>query len=138
MRSTKEDRPRHALAAGLLLATVALAGCMDGSAPPTNTFDREASIAPGGFFEANLAMDESAEIVYRWSTSPETTVGFDVHSHAGDEVRHHEQASAASGQGAFTAPEEGTFSLMWENPAEDPVEVTIHVEGAFELVSEAP
>lgn len=129
---------RLALAASLALAAVGFAGCAEEGAPAATSLDREETIAPGGFFEANLAMNESAEIAYRWSTSPETAVGFDVHSHEGGEVRYHEQASAAWGEGSFTAPEQGTFSLLWENTAEDPVEVAIHVEGDFALASVAP
>lgn len=122
------------LAAGLVLA----AGCTTGPAPPATTVDREVSVDPGSFFEANLAMNESAELAYEWTTANGSTVAFDVHSHTSTGIQYHERANGTAGEGTFAAPEEGTFSLLWENPAEDPATLSLTIEGDFEIESTVP
>lgn len=124
-----------------MLSTVvvaALGGCLSADGPAT-TIERERTVEPGSFVEANLAMNGSAELTYRWSTSPSTEVAFDVHSHPSrDEVAYHERYNATGDEGSFTAPSEGTYSLLWENRGEEPVTVSFRIEGEVELVSIAP
>lgn len=126
------------LATALLLA--GLAGCMENGPPsPATTIERERSLEPGAFVEANLAMNGSDQLSYRWSTTPEGVLAFDVHSHpARGEVAYHERANATSGEGSFTAPSEGTYSLLWENQGEETITVNLRIEGDVELVSIVP
>ena len=56
---------------------------------------------------------------------PGNRVAFNVHSHQGKEVTYHAKGTDASVGGAFTAPSEGKFYLMWENVSEAPVRVRI-------------
>lgn len=123
---------------GLVAASAVLAGCSQQPPAPENTFEREATVPAGSFFEANLAMNESAEITYDWSTSPEVVLAFDVHSHDGREVRYHDRVNASTHEGSFTAPSQGTFSLLWENTGGEEITVEVTVEGEFGLASVAP
>jgi hypothetical protein len=52
-------------------------------------------------------------------------VEFNVHSHHGKEVTYHAKASESLVEGAFSAPAEGKFYLMWENVSDGPVRVRI-------------
>lgn len=133
-RSRADLRP--CLAIALTLAAAA-AGCA-GEASPATTIERNETVEPGSFVELNLEMNASAELAYRWSTTPETTIAFDVHSHEGTDVRYHEQVEASQHEGSFTAPEDGGYSLLWENTASEPVTVEIHIQGALVLDSVAP
>lgn len=131
---------RHRPAVCLLVLSLlgpAMAGCVDDEAPAM-TIERNETVEPGSFVELNLRTNASTELAYRWSTSPETTVAFDVHSHDGDETRYHEQVDASAHEGTFTAPADGVYSLLWENPSSEPVTVAIHVEGDAVLASVAP
>lgn len=118
-----------------MLATAA-AGCTGGG--PSTTIDREETVEPGSFVELNLLMNASAELTYRWTTTPETALGFDIHTHEGGEVDYRQQAETTSHEGSFTAPSQGTYSLQWHNPSDEPVTVEMHLEGAFTLESTAP
>jgi hypothetical protein len=129
-------RARIALLVGGL-ALAALAGCLDASSP-SPAVEREAEIEPGGFHELDLAVNASEPLTYEWSTSPASELAFDVHSHPSpDEVTYHERANATAHQGTFTAPQAGTYSLLWRNPGEGPVTVEIRLEGEVEVVSVA-
>lgn len=120
------------------VVVAALGGCLSADGPAT-TIERERAVDPGSFVEANLAMNHSAELTYRWSTSPSAEVAFDVHSHPSrGEVAYHDRYNASEGEGSFTAPSEGTYSLLWENRGEEPVTVSFHIAGDVELVSTAP
>lgn len=135
---SRRPATRHAALLALVASLAALAGCSQPPAAPADTFEREVDLAPGSFVEVNLAMNDSAELAYRWSTAPEATIAFDVHSHAGDEVRYHERANASSREGSFTAPSGGTYSLLWENTADEEVTVEVEVEGEFRVDSVVP
>lgn len=140
MGSRLDLATRHRAAAllVLLIGLAALAGCSQPPPAPANSFEREVALSPGSFVEVNLAMNDSAELAYRWSTAPEATIAFDVHSHAGGEVRYHERANATSGEGSFTAPSEGTYSLLWENTADEEITVDVAIEGDFRIDSIVP
>lgn len=128
--------PRWPLAC-LLIVPLALVGCLEDGREPV--VEREETIEPGSFVELNLRMAEGGQIDYRWSTSPAREVAFDVHSHPSQgEVVYHERANATEGSGTFTASSEGTYSLLWENPTDEPVDVTAHVDGDAELASIQP
>lgn len=129
-------RSGRALLALSLLATLA-AGCSHPQSA-ANTLEREVPLSSGSFFEANLAMNATDTIAYRWFTSPDTELAFDVHSHEGGELRYHERTNASRGEGAFTAPEDGVYSLLWENPAGESVTVSFRIDGDFALDSTAP
>lgn len=119
----------------LAFLSLTVPGCLDGEPSPTDVLERSFAIEPDGFAEVNLRMDRNASIRYDWTVEDGTSVRFDVHSHENDRVVVHEQTRAASGSGSFQAPEDGTFSLMWENTGDQPVRVSTHVEGTFELAS---
>ena len=70
---------------------------------------------------------------------PGSRIEFNVHSHKGKEVTYHMKLSEALVVGAFTAPWEGKFYLMWENVSDAPVSVriqarrhTVHAEPVAE------
>ena len=54
---------------------------------------------------------------------PEGRVEFNVHSHRGKETTYHVKGSGPMEAGAFAAPWEGKFYLMWENVSD----VAIHL-----------
>ncbi len=59
-------------------------------------------------------------------SEPGGLVEFNVHSHKGKETTYHTKSSDPSVAGAFTAPWEGKFYMMWENASDAPVRVRIH------------
>lgn len=140
MSKEKSKRLQPWLAAALLGLVLALAGCTGTPAgEPENAIERSEMLSSGEFIELNLVMNDSDALTYRWSTSNETELAFDVHSHSSSGgVEYHEQVDASSAEGGFTAPAEGTYSLLWENRGSDAVNLDIHVEGSFRLVSVAP
>lgn len=124
---------------GLIVVLAASAGCA-GPSPPdggSNAIQRTVSLPAHEFFEANLEMNESADVTYEWSTEG-TSIAFDVHSHANQEVRYYHRSNGSSGQGSFQAPSQGAYSLLWENASDAPVNLTLAIEGDFQVRSYAP
>lgn len=125
------------LLAVVLLGAVLLAGCTEEGREPV--VEREETIEPGRFLELNFRMPDGGQMDYQWSTTPAREVAFDVHSHPSQgEVVYHDRANATESSGTFTAPGEDTYSLLWENPTDEPVTVSVHVGGDVELASVQP
>ncbi len=140
MSKEKSKRLQPWLAAVLLGLVLALAGCTGTPAgEPENAIERSEELSSGGFVELNLAMNESDELAYHWRTANGSELAFDVHSHSSSAgVEYHEQVDASSAEGGFTAPAEGTYSLLWENQGGGSASLEMHIEGSFRLVSVAP
>lgn len=132
------EAPQLGQAAAAVLLAVTLVGCTSSPAPAANTVERTVEISAGEFFEANLEMNESSHLTYEWTTADGSQVAFDVHSHTYTGVRYHARDNGSAGQGTFTAPSNGTYSLLWENPGDEPATVELTIEGDFVVESFAP
>ncbi len=76
-----------------------------------------------------LAAGETLRYEARHDRAP-GEVEFNIHSHRGREVTYHARAAEPSVAGAFPAPWDGDFYLMWENTTERSVPVTYSLERA--------
>lgn len=101
---------RVAVVACILLL---LAGC---STSPPVLHERSLQMGPEGegFAEVNLLMRAGQSVSWAW-TATGGELYFNVHSHVGANVTDHVQKVAAADEGTFTAPAEGSYSLLWEN-----------------------
>lgn len=52
-------------------------------------------------------------------------------------MKYWQQGEDAKAEGAFTAPERGIYSLLFENAGALPVDITYEMTGAFRLHSHA-
>lgn len=122
----------------LALLLVAATGCLqlgDGADP---LHDATVTVQPDGFYEVNLRMDGGASIAYAWSVVEGGPAAFDVHSHDGGEVTVHREATTDALDDEFTAPSEGTYSLLWAPDGDAPVRVQLEVSGDAEVESTVP
>lgn len=129
------DGPRPALplllAAALVLSAF-LAGCAGGG--PGNKVSRSLSLGRDDAAEAILRMEANASITYAWETEPAADITWDLHTHRDGQVEVLRNGTAPEGEGTFTAPRNGTFSLSWSDP-ELPVRLVATIEGDFTLES---
>lgn len=122
------------------LAVLVLAGCTSGPAPADDrapvVHAGEHTVDPGGFVEVNLAMNASAEVSA--SFEADAPLAWDVHSHDGQRVLVHDNGTAANGTINLQAPEEGVYSLLWENRRDAATTVSVTVRGSATLAGIAP
>ncbi|HVL49555.1 MAG TPA: hypothetical protein VM889_13445 [Candidatus Thermoplasmatota archaeon] len=129
---------RPVLLAALVVA-LAFAGCVgeSGNAPApskhreeTRTFD----LAPGKSLEFKLRLAKGAKLDYQWTAT--RAVAYDFHGDTGGATgyRSHDKGTAATDQGAWTAPFEGRHGWWWKNDNRVPVTVTLVIEGAYEVI----
>lgn len=129
-------KPRLALAVALALS-LPLAGC---GSPSGSGVDLEETVtlAPGAFAEVNLQMDEGDRVAWDWSVVEGAAVHFNVHTHAGGQAQELQSEEAASGQGSFTAPASGIYSLLWESHGAEPLTLRYKVTGEGSVDSTLP
>ncbi|MBI4394267.1 MAG: hypothetical protein HY556_10825 [Euryarchaeota archaeon] len=98
------------------------------------------TIQPGRFGETDLNLSRGDVIEYEWSTSPPTVIGFNVHTHRDDKTIEYNEARNVSGKGAYTAPETGTHSILWDPdpPATRSFNVTFRLGGNYACLSSVP
>ncbi|MBI2078481.1 MAG: hypothetical protein HYT80_08965 [Euryarchaeota archaeon] len=117
----------------LVGAFVLVAACASQPAPVAGSV--ELPPAGVGFFEINLRGAAGSTASYDWSTTPTTTVHFDVHTHRGNRVDYLENGTFAARRGSVAFPENGTYSLLWQNPEAHPALLRYEVVGDFTLLS---
>jgi len=103
---------------------------MDTFAADTREYVRDLDLPPrkqkGWVHEVEVPMRAGDMIHYESEHAPPgDRVAFNVHSHQGKEVTYHAKDAQPSVGGAFTAPWEGKFYMMWENVSGEPVRVRV-------------
>jgi hypothetical protein len=117
-------------------------GACGGSAAPDEAppSSRSFSIAPGKFAEVNFEMAKGATVVVTFEQGGEGIV-WDVHSHdssGGTQI--HDRGEGGSGRVEFTAPEAGTFSVLWKNEGStaSPLDVAVSLNEGVGIHSWMP
>lgn len=103
--------------------------------PDDNLVRQTATLRTPGFNEVNVIMEANATFTFAFNASGD--VKWDVHSHPPGGVKYWDQGVSASHAGAFTAPERGIYSLLFQNQGPVPVEITFEMRGRFRLHSHA-
>lgn len=105
-------------------------------ANPTAAITKEVrlTLAPNEGTEVKATMRAGDAFEYAWSTDgPE--VRFELHGEEagapGDEFTSYEKGSAASGEGKFQAPFDGTHGWYWRNRSGAAVTITVRATGMF-------
>ena len=102
-----------------IAAAVAAIGCGDPPGAPVLTdgqngpITRELDVPADQLAELNLRMTGGTEVIV--SHTAAVPFQWDVHSHRGSETIIYTQGASASEAVAFTAPEDGLYSYLWEN-----------------------
>lgn len=119
----------------LLVLAVTSAGC---ASDPSGEIllDEERTLERGEFLEVDLEIDAGEEV--RASYTANGTVGWNVHSHEDGEVVVHDEGAGTDGTITYEAPDEGTYSLLWQNRDADPVVLSVNVTGQARIVNVAP
>ncbi len=80
----------------------------------------------GWVHEVEVPMAKGDAIAYETAhEGPAGVVEFNIHSHQGRDVTYHVKGTDPRMAGAFTAPWDGKFYLMWENVSHAPVRLRI-------------
>ncbi len=100
---------------------------------PAVANDRSFQVEPGKFAEANFKMKEGSTVAVTFSKGS-ADIAWDVHSHDHSGGRKiHDEGKGGEGTVEFTAPEDGVFSVLWNNGGSDPTSLDVSVrpgEGA--------
>jgi hypothetical protein len=72
-------------------------------------------IPAGKFAEINLQMPAGAQANADYVVEEGGNIEWNVHSHPGKDVVVHDEGDGPKGNLAFTAPEDGAYSYLWEN-----------------------
>lgn len=95
--------------------------------------DRSFEVEPGKFAEANFKMKKGSTVAVTFSKGS-ADIAWDVHSHDHSGGRKiHDEGKGGEGTVEFTAPEDGVFSVLWNNGGSDPTSLDVSVrlgEGA--------
>ncbi len=98
--------------------------------------DVVAKDAGDGFCEINTNMIEGDVLSWNWTTSPQTPIHFDVHTHFDGEVQYLlDDDAIASHAGNITAHRDGGYSLLWQNNSNNSVQISYKVSGEFRIHS---
>lgn len=103
---------------------------MDTYGTDSMEYGKEIALSPhkakGWVHEVEVPMLAGQDLVYEASHGgPAGAVEFNIHSHQGPQVTYHARSADARISGAFTAPWEGKFYLMWENKGKEPARVAV-------------
>lgn len=104
------------------------------AAAPAMTREVRLTLAPNEGTEVKATMRAGDAFDYAWLTDgPE--VRFELHGEEagapGDEFTSYEKGSAASGEGKFQAPFDGTHGWYWRNRSGGPATITVRATGTF-------
>ena len=119
------------LALALAILLQALSGCAGSN---LESWARGTTVRPYGFEEVDITMEKGGLIEWDWSTEGGDRLDFNVHSHVNGQVTHYVERTGSSDEGRFTAPQDGTFSVLWENREllrNVPLSYTLRTDGAI-------
>lgn len=96
-------------------------------------------IEPGEFAEMNLQMLDGAAVTVEFAGTG-APIGWNVHSHAGEQTIVHAEGGTAADTVRFVADHDGVFSYLWQNKGRAPLtlDVKLRAEGAVTLHSTHP
>jgi hypothetical protein len=120
--------------AALLALAAPLSGCAEDAARNADRIALAATraVPAHALVEVDLRLNASASIAWDWSALPTGSVLlFNVHSHDGPRVVEHARTRTGHARGAFSAPVEGVYSLLWENEGATDLSVRYAIEGDF-------
>lgn len=101
---------------------------------PADNVDRQTrTVGAASFYEINLILEQGASFNFTFtSTAP---VKWDIHSHPNNQVKYWEEGEGTQGGASFTAPARAVYSVLFENPGAQDVEVRYEIRGRFRLHS---
>lgn len=104
-----------------------------GNATRFGPIEVDYTLGPGDFGEINLNMVPEDYFNYEWASDAD--VYFDIHWHRDGQTHTETESTSTSGNGAFTAPEQEIYSLLWANEGVTNVRITGLVDGVYQLHS---
>lgn len=109
-------------------------------AAPLRSDEASVTLAPHSGAEIKARMAKGDHMIFRWkATGP---VKADMHGEpkGGGEAftTYWKEKGLSDGQGAFTAPFEGTHGWYWRNQGETPVTVKVHTSGFYAALFRPP
>lgn len=121
----------------VLLALPLLAsGCMG---DPEPDLEETVRLSPAGYSQAarevDLRLENGAEVQLTFEATGE--ISWDVHTHEGERVDIVTSGKGAEGSSSFKASRAGTYSVLFQNTRQAPVDVTFRLWGEFERVAAA-
>ena len=98
----------------------------------------EWTVAPGKFAEINVELGDGAKMSASFES--DAPVGWNVHSHPGNEPTIHAEGKDAKGAPAFTAEKGGLYSYLWVNKGKQAVKLVVEltIEGTGRVHSTHP
>jgi hypothetical protein len=107
---------------------------------PMRSDEMKVVLPPHSGVEVKAHMAKGDHLIFRWdATGP---VKADMHGEplgGGDEfTTYWKEKELTNGQGAFTAPFEGTHGWYWRNKGESPVTVTVKTSGFYADLFQPP
>lgn len=119
-----------------LLACCLLALLLPGCASPSLLHRTDVALGGSRFAEANLSLAQGQAIHWEWTAT--AGMHFDVHTHGPDGRAIEAIAKdGASDTGSFTAPANGTYSLLWL-PRSTAVKLSYSITGEGKVLSVVP
>lgn len=103
--------------------------------PEDNVVRQSTTLRAPGFNEVNVIMEENATFTFSFNAS--APIHWDVHSHPEGGVKYWDEGTSASHDGAFTAPQRGIYSLLFQNQGAVPADLSFEMVGKFRLHSHA-
>lgn len=95
--------------------------------PEHNTIVK--SLELRAFYEVNLILEEGDSFSFSYNSTD--AVNWDIHSHPPEGVKYWEEGTGTTGASSFTAPARDVYSILWENAAALPVQLSFEVDGKF-------
>jgi hypothetical protein len=99
-----------------LLAVFLLAGCGSPAIDQQDAIDR--TIAPAGTHSVRVQLDDGKRV--EWSWTADESLHFEVQDSSGGRLL---AKDAAQDSGQFTATQDGTYTLVWQNRGLSSVDV---------------
>jgi hypothetical protein len=110
-------------------AALLLAGCTG----PEWSRKGDATIGPGGFYEANFKLGAGQSVHWTWSTDAGRSISFNVHFHESNIVVDEYHLYKDSDTHSYKAVDAREYSLLWENDGNDTIHLhyDLHGEGEY-------
>lgn len=133
---------RRALPLAALLVALALAGCTGGGSGNESSSDSNGAeevtveVPAGGESRFLVDMQQGQRINYSWSAT--RTVFFDLHYDQGSGPTTQHSGSVDADQGVYYATRDALHGWSWRNDGDEPVTVTLRIEGEYTRVDNDP